>query len=440
MTKGADMTATLTLTRRGFLATGAAVGAAAMLSPRLAFASPQDPTAGDVVVLVFLRGGADGLSLVAPWQMASYHDKRPNIAVADEVGPPTRRGLALRAGGNVAAFDHDGTFALHPAMSALHDGPWAAGDLAIVHAAGLPASESASRSHFESMRYIEHGSAHLGVNTGFLNRYLDALGGNTALSAVGVGGLVQRSISGSVSALSMNDPAAYGVSGFGDVAIARNVLERWYGPSSPTDVVKSVGRATFAGMDALEAVDWDSPAFAVQNAAQYPSTKFGRELGYVAKLIRSNIGLKVACVDFGSWDTHDDMGTPGGGGWFDRLAGELSAGLAAFHRDLGSSMGEVSLVTVSEFGRTIDENGTGGTDHGRGSVMFAMGGGIRGGVHGSFVEQIQDGPEDDLTVLNDYRSVLSEILTVRGGLPSTAAVFPTWAPQPALGVCEAPNP
>lgn len=423
-----------TLTRRGFLATAGAVGAAATLRPRLAFASPENPSTGDVIVLVFLRGGADGLSLVAPFQMGTYHDLRPTIAVKP-TGAAGVAGLPLVAGGAVAPFALDGTFALHPAMSALHAGPWANGDLAVIHAAGMPRSESDSRSHFESMKNWEAGSASLAVNTGFLNRFLQNVGATTRLSAMAAGSNAPRSLAGPVAAYAMQSPADFGVSGFSEVNLARSVLSSWYGSGDPTDLVRAVGRSTIAAVDQLRTIDWNGPTYAVRNGAAYPNTTFGQDLREVAQLIRANVGLRVACVDFGSWDTHQGMGAPGSAGWFDRLAGELSRSLTAFYTDLGNDMGEVTLATISEFGRTINENGTGGTDHGRGSVMFVMGRNVTGGVHGAFVDRIADGPEGDLAVLNDYRTVLAEVLTERGGAASMSTIFPTWTPAAGLGVC-----
>jgi len=170
----------------------------------------------------------------------------------------------------------------------------------------------------------------------------------------------------------------------------------------------------------------------------YGTDDLARNLKETAMLIRGNLGLRVVAIDFGGWDTHDTMGAPEDpASWFRNRATTLANALQAFYTDLGSAMDEVTLFTVSEFGRTIDENGSGGTDHGRGSVMFALGQKIRGGVYGSFVPSITDGPEGDLAVLNDYRRPVSEILSVRGGASSLSTIFPTYSQASPLGLCVA---
>jgi len=426
------------VTRRGFLAGTGAVLATSAFAPQLAFASPENPGTGDVVVLLFLRGGADGLSLVAPWQMPSYRTLRPSIRVKDasEVATPaTQAGLPLVAGGNVGAFALSGTFAMHPGLAQLHSGPWAAGDLAVVHAAGMPASESDTRSHFDSMRNWEMGSASLNVNTGFLNRFLAAVGATDRLAGIGRGSNLQRTLSGPVPAYSMNDLSSFGINGFSNNTRARTALSRWYEPT-PGDLVATVGSNTLNAIGSVAGISWTDARFTPQNGATYGNDDIGRNLAEVSKLIRANLGLRVACLDAGGWDTHEGMGAPEDtNSYFRQRAGQLGNALAAFYQDMGSAMSEVTVVTISEFGRTINENGSGGTDHGRGSSMFVMGGGARGGVHGGFVNQILDGPEGDLTVVNDYRTVLAEVLTARGGATSATSVFPTWAPAAPLGVC-----
>ena len=155
-------------------------------------------------------------------------------------------------------------------------------------------------------------------------------------------------------------------------------------------------------------------------------------------LIRGNLGLRAVAIDFGGWDTHDTMGLPEDpASWFRNRASTLANALQSFYTDLGTLMDEVTLFTVSEFGRTINENGSGGTDHGRGNVMFAMGRKIKGGVYGSFVPSVTDGPEGDLAVLNDYRRPVSEILSVRGGAASLGTIFPTYSQTTPLGLCVA---
>lgn len=425
------------ISRRGFLAGGGAVVAATSLGTKLAFASPTNPTQGDVVVLVFLRGGMDGLSMVAPYRMPSYRTLRPTIRVkeAAEVADPANAGLALDAGGAVDPFALSGTFAFHPGMAALHAGAWADGRLAVVHATGMPASESATRSHFDSMRNWEVGSAAPHQTSGFLNRFLQHVGADR-IAGIARGSAVARSLAGPVPAYSMGSISGFGVSGFANNTRAADTISRWY-ETGTGNAVAQLGADTMAAVDIVRTVNWADPGFAPQHGAVYPTTDFGGQLREVAQLIRAGVGLRGVTVDVGGWDTHSDMGAPEDpNSYFRGRCRELSDALAAFYRDLGPQMDEVTVATISEFGRTIDENGTGGCDHGRGSAMLLMGGGIRGGVHGPFVPSIANGPEDDLAVLTDYRTVLAEVLQTRGGATNASALFPTWTPSAPLGVCR----
>ena len=428
---------TRSITRRGFLAGSGALVASSTLGTRMAFASPESPASGDVIVLVFLRGGMDGLSMVAPYRMPTYRALRPTIRVkeASEVADPANAGLPLDAGGAVGAFDLSGTFALNPGMAALHQTAWADGKLAIVHAAGMPASESATRSHFDAMRNWEVGSAALGQTTGFLNRYLQDVNADR-IAGIGRGSALARSLAGPVPSYSMGSISGFGVTGFSNTTKATAAITRWYDPGTG-DLVAQTGADTMGAVTAVRSINWADPRFAVQNGATYPGSGFGSSLREVAQLIRAGIGLRAVCLDVGGWDTHSDAGAPEDpNGYLRNRCRELAEGLAAFYRDLGTQMDEVTVATVSEFGRTIDENGTGGCDHGRGSAMLVMGGGVRGGVHGPFVPEITNGPEDDLTVLTDYRTVMAEVLTVRGGATDPARLFPTWTPAAPLGVCR----
>ncbi|MFN8052883.1 MAG: DUF1501 domain-containing protein [Acidimicrobiales bacterium] len=425
------------VTRRNFLAGSGAVIAAGAVGPRLAFASPEAPGTGDVIVLVFLRGGADGLSLVAPHQMPTYRALRPTVRVKSpsEVANPANAGLPLVSGGAVGAFPLSGVFAMHPGLAALHAGPWTDGHLAVVHAVGMPASESATRSHFDAMRNWEVGTAAVNLSTGFMNRFLLAAGATDRLAGVGRGSSLQRSLGGPVAAYSMGGISSFGVGGFSSNTKATAALTRWYDVGTG-DIVSQTGATTLGAVGTVRAVNWKDPAYAVQNGAVYPGGSFGDSLREVAQLIRAGLGLRVACIDLDGWDTHGEMGLPEDPtGYFRGRCEELATGLAAFSRDLGTQMSEVTVATISEFGRSIEENGTGGVDHGRGSAMLVMGGGIRGGVHGPFVPTIVDGPEDDLTVLTDYRTVMAEVLSVRGGATDTSTLFPTWAPTAPLGLC-----
>lgn len=422
------------LSRRGFLSAlgvgGATVGLSAT-GARLAFAAPGQSTSGDVLVVVFNRGGVDGLNLVAPFQMPTYRALRPTIRVKDpgEFTDATgKAGLPLVQGGAVGAFPLSGTFALHPGMEALHAGAWSQGKLAVVHAAGMPTGESASRSHFESQRNWEAGTGRLSVHDGFLNRHLAQLQGTTRLAGLSRGNTLSAMLDGTAPAIAMNRISEFGVTGFADNDAARSALTNMYARGA--DVVTATGAGALDTIATIRSLPADPGP---RNGAAYGWDDLSTNLKEIARLIRAGVGLRVATVDHGGWDTHNGQGAPESNGQFRSRAASLSTALQAFHQDLGGSVG-VTVVCISEFGRTINENGSGGTDHGRGSAMLVMGGGIRGGVHGDFPDRIENGPEGDLVVLNDYRRVLSEVLTVRAGGTDLGRTFPTYAVQPFLGL------
>lgn len=424
------------LSRRGFMGlvgTGAAVLGYSSLGSRMAFATPENPSTGDVLVVVFMRGGWDGLNVVAPYQYPTYKTLRPTIRIKEpsEFTDPTgKAGLPLVAGGNVAPFDLSGTFAFNPSMTHLHAGAWADGKLAVIHAAGMPASESSTRSHFEAEQYWERGTRSLGTSSGFVNRYLAGQSGLDRLSAVGRGSTLQTSLQGPATAVSMSSISGFGVTGFPNNTQARNALNNLYRHGPP--LLDETGADTLDVINLLTSLPADPGP---QNGATYGTDDLSRNLREVARLIRGNVGLRAVAIDFGGWDTHSDMGMPEDpASYMRQRTGLVSQAFQAFYRDLGTAMDEVTLVTLSEFGRTIGENGSGGTDHGRGNLMFALGGKIKGGVYGGFPGTIADGPEGDLTVMTDYRRVLSEILQVRCGATNLGSIFPTYTQQSPLGL------
>ena len=226
------------LSRRSFMglvgAGTTALGVTGM-GARMAFATPASPSSGDVIVVVFMRGAWDGLSVVAPYQMPTYKALRPTIRIkesAEFTDPTGKAGLPLLDGGAVAPFPLSGTFAFNPSMTHLHQGAWADGHLAVVHAAGMPASESSTRSHFEAEQYWEKGTRSLNVTSGFLNRYLSGLSGLDRLSAVGRGSTLQTSLQGAANAVSMGSISGFGVTGFPNNTQARTALVGLY-PHGP---------------------------------------------------------------------------------------------------------------------------------------------------------------------------------------------------------------
>lgn len=410
-----------TLTRRRFLgySTAAGAGLAAGTTTRLAFGDPNDPATGDVVVAVFLRGGADGLSLVPPFGDADYAPLRPRIAVPAP-GP---------VGG---ALNLNGFFGLHPAMTDLYTTAWANGHLAVVHAVGMPASESDTRSHFEAQDYWERTSANPLVRTGWLARHLASSPSSSNVAGIGLRSALPVSLRGYSGAIAVRSVNGFRIDGFPsrDMASVQSALTTMYA-SAPGPFAQS-------GREALQAADLIAMAggnrFPPQNGALYPRTDLGDSLQAVGQLIRARVGVRAVAVDTGGWDMHDDMGTSTSGQMADR-ANRLSQALAAFYTDMGTAMAEITVVTMSEFGRTVKENGNNGTDHGRGSAMFVMGGGIKGGVYGRWPGVVDNSdPDRDLTVANDFRTVLAEVLRKRLDNANVAQVFPGFTDPGALGL------
>ncbi|MBI5092708.1 MAG: DUF1501 domain-containing protein [Candidatus Hydrogenedentes bacterium] len=353
-----------------------------------------DPDQPHTLVVVFLRGGADGLNMVAPVEDDAYYRLRPRIAI------PKDQALPL-----------DGFFRLNPRLAKLLE-LYANGALAIVHGAG---SEDTSRSHFEAQDFMEHGGV---VAGGWVGRYLRARpsAGAAPLAAVHIGKTQPESLRGAPAAVAME---SFEVFSFGDRA--ENFLTQLAALyRHETDLLGGAGAQMLSALDKIRALrDAD---YRPEHGATYPQRPFARGLRQIAQLIKARVGLETASIDLGGWDSHF-----GAASIMDPLLDQLSEGLAAFCQDLGSRMDNVTVVAMSEFGRRAYENASGGTDHGRGGVMFVLGGGVRGGrvlctwpgLDGDKLE----GP-GDLPVLHNYRNVLASILTRHGGVENLNRVFP----------------
>ncbi|MBV6395869.1 MAG: hypothetical protein HFACDABA_01456 [Anaerolineales bacterium] len=375
--------------------------------PRLAFAPKYSAPRGDTLVVIFLRGAADTLNIVVPHAEDAYYKLRPTL----NIPRPDDNKASLRA------LDLDGFFGFHPAMSPLLDA-WTEKQLAIIHACGAP---DESRSHFKAMELMERGvEDERGPASGWIGRHLATLdtGNNSPLRAVGLGEMPQRSLSGTVPVSALRSIADFHLKGDERaVAQMRAALDTLY---SGADSFSVLGQETLAILDILQQLDpTQSPI------SSYPDTDFALALQQVSMLIKADVGLEVAAIDLGGWDTHFAQG--GTEGQMARLMKELSEGLAAFHADLRDHMNNITVVTMSEFGRRAAENGSFGTDHGHGSMMMVMGANVDGGkVHGAWPglrEGQLIGP-GDLAVTTDYRDVLSEILVKRLNNPALADIFP----------------
>lgn len=414
--------------RRSFLRrTSCAAGVASTLAlrPKLAFATPSNPAAGDALVVVFLRGGADGLSMTPPTGAAydSYAALRPSIAVTPD------QSLALDSSNVNAVFPQglDGVVGLHPQLQPLYESVWANGQMAVLPASGLPDGESRSRSHFEAQQFWDRGSASLSVRTGFLARLEAALGATGPVAGVTTSSNSSEMLRGSRHAFSVSNLDSFGVNGFRNRTRAEAALNDMYvGPG----LVNMEGAATLDVAGLLQALSTDGTSF--------PNTGIGRDLRDVSVMLQANIGLVSAVVNHGGWDHHDELGAPDDpNGRFYRRVTELGQALRAFIDELGpAGLAETTIAVISEFGRTVDENGNGGTDHGRAGTMLLIGAGVQGGVFGNDYPDVVAEDSNNrraFRVLTDYRQGLSEILGTRIGV---TGLFPTMVPGTTLGVAR----
>ena len=380
--------------------------------PRLAFAPAQTAPRGDTLIVIFLRGAADVLNMVVPHGEEAYYNLRPTIGIP--------RPDARTADPNQRAIDLDGFFGLHPAMRPLLE-PWQDNKLGLIHACGAP---DESRSHFKAMELMERGvEDERGPASGWIGRHLASwdTGNTSPLRAIGLGQMVPRSLYGSVPASAMQSIIDFHLSS--DAETARFMRTMLGGLYSGSDQLAVVGQETLGIIDTLEQLD---PA-GYQPPVAYPETDFGRGLMQIAMLVKAEVGLEVAAIDLGGWDTH--VGQGGSVGLMAGLLADLSGGLAALHADLHEQMGSLTVVVMSEFGRRAKENAGLGTDHGHGSLMMLLGGNVAGGkIHGIWPGLSRDqlfGP-GDLAVTTDYRDVLAEVITRRLGNPAVDQIFPDY--------------
>ena len=382
--------------------------------PRLAFAPKNTAPRGDTLVVIFLRGAADVLNMVVPHGEDAYYLLRPTLGIPrpDDHGKKKEERV----------LDLDGFFGFHPSMNSLLDA-WASKQLAIVHACGAP---DESRSHFKAMELMERGvDDERGPASGWIGRHLATLdtGNSSPLRAVGMGTRPQRSLSGSVPVSALRSITDFHLGGderaLQQMRAALNVVYE-------DDVL---GQDTLSIMDTLQQLDPNNyhpfdKLRAASPITNYPETEFGLALKQTAMLIKAEVGLEVSAIDVGGWDTHFAQGSVSG--QMPNLMKDLATGLAAFHADMQDHMQNLTVVTMSEFGRRASENGSLGTDHGHGSMMMLMGGHVDGGkVHGAWPglgEGQLMGP-GDLAVTTDYRDVLSEVLTKRLNNPATQEIF-----------------
>jgi len=354
----------------------------------------------------------DGLNAVIPYAEQEYYDLRPSIAV-----PRPKSGDAT------AALDLNGHFGLHPALAPFKP-IYDEGHLAIVHAVGSP---DTTRSHFDAQDYMESGTPGVKSTTdGWLNRYLQTKADPKAspFRAVAMGANMPRMMQGKAPALSISNLNDFGIrvgSGESGQAI-QGGFEAMY-EQTANAALRGTGHETFEAVKLLKTVN--PTQYQPVAGANYPRGPYGDRLKQVAQLVKSDIGLEVAFADIGGWDTHVAEGA-GQGQLANRLI-EFGQGIAALYADLKDRADEIVILTMTEFGRTAKENGNRGTDHGHASVMFLLGGNIKGGqIHGKWpglkTDQLYE--RRDLAITTDFRDVFAELAKTHLGATNLNAIFP----------------
>jgi uncharacterized protein (DUF1501 family) len=414
------------LTRREFLV-GCSAAIAAMSGSwisNVAFAAPGDTARRDILVVVFLRGGCDGLSVVAPVDDGNYVVARGDLRIPDQ---GTDAGLRL------ANPLPGGDFRLN-ARGAPFKELYDSGALAVVHACGLT---NGTRSHFEAMDYMERGIADgTPSGAGWLARHLNAINPGTLIPALATTSNTPDSLIGTSSAVALTDAANFRVRA-GTTAFSTQIQDALRGFYQGSTPLLQAGATTLTAINAVQdKLPRDSRgnpiAYTPEYNASYPQGGLGNSMRTVAQLVKMDVGLQVATVDFGGWDTHE-----GQANIFPTLLDVLSRALHAFFNDLYNFQNRLCVVVMSEFGRRLKANRSAGTDHGHGNLMLAMGGGIRGGrMYGTWpglaTEQLDNGV--DLKITTDYRTVLAELLERRTANANTDSVFPGFGATTPVGL------
>ncbi len=412
------------LSRRQFLQ--ASGGAAAFLAtvpawlPKVAYAG-ADCSSRDVIISIFLRGAADGLTMCVPYGDPGYYAPglRPLLTIPRPDSTDPNRATAIT--------DY---FGLPPAMTPLLDA-YNAGQLLFVHATGIT---NANRSHFDAQRYMEIGKWNdPTLFTGWLGRHLATappLVPGSALRGVGLSFGLQQTLVGGPQALPIPNLDTYGLSGTSTTVTQREVtLDQLYDLPG-NELVRAAANNTIRTIDLLDAINFSG--YVPAGGAAYPTDGFGNSLKSTAALIKAEVGVEAVAIDVGGWDTHNAQGVFTGGAMFN-LMNSLAGGLRALHLDLfnGGANTNVTVVVMTEFGRRAYQNGSAGTDHGYGCMMMVMGEYVSGGRVLTNWPGLSPGQlyaDRDLAITIDYRDILAEIVQNRLDNPNLAAVFPDYAP------------
>lgn len=367
-----------------------------------------------IIVCIFQRGAMDGLMAVTPFTDEYLKAARPGLFMT-----------AATQGNNNPLIDLDGRFGLHPAMSSFAP-LFKENRLAIVHGIGSPNN---TRSHFDAQDYMESGTPfNKGTASGWLNRAAGLLGHDASpFRSVSLTSSLPRSFYGDNAAIAISNLRDFSIQMKGNpmaANMAAKSFEELYDQTS-SSLLKETGKESFDAVKMLQKTDVSK--YTPANGAVYPVSALGNALKQIAQLIKMEVGLEVAFAESGGWDTHFNQGTATG--IFARNVTDLSSSITAFWTDLGALQDDVTLMTMTEFGRTVKQNGTGGTDHGRASCLFVLGNDVNGGkVHGNVqplsVDNLEDGR--DLAVTTDFRSVFSEVAGKHLNIHNDKVLFPEW--------------
>lgn len=367
-----------------------------------------------IMVCIFQRGAMDGLMAVTPFTDAYLQKARPSLFMS-----------AAKSAGN-SLIDLDGRFGLHPSMAPFEQ-LFRDKRLAVVHGVGSP---NTTRSHFDAQDYMESGTPFKkGTDSGWLNRATGLLGheGATPFQAVSLTSSLPRSFYGDHPAVAISNLEDFSIQLRGNVLAANTAaksFEDLYDKTS-SSLLNKTGKESFEAMKILKSAD--VKGYRPANGVVYPNSPLGNSLKQIAQLVKMDVGMEIAFTECGGWDTHYNQGTANG--TFARNVSDLSESINAFWTDMGEYQDDVELMTMTEFGRTVHQNGSGGTDHGRGSCMFILGNDVAGGkVYGKVPELSIENLEDrrDLPVTTDFRAVFSEVAQAHLKIRDTKKLFPDW--------------
>ncbi len=365
-----------------------------------------------VLVCIFQRGAMDGLMAVSPYADPNLKFMRPTLYMS----PAQTEG---------ASIDLDGYFSLHPGLASFNP-LFKEGRMAIVHGVGSPNN---TRSHFDAQDYMESGTPfNKGTASGWLNRAVGLLRHDgTPFRAVSVTSALPRSLYGDNEAIAINNLQDFAIQMRGNpmgANLAAKSFEELYDQTS-SELLNKTGKESFDAMKMLNVNNIKN--YQPANGVVYPNSPLANSLKQIAMLIKMDVGLEVAFAESGGWDTHFNQGTTNG--ILARNLKDFSDSIAAFWKDMDAYQDEVTVMTMTEFGRTVHQNGTGGTDHGRASCLFVLGNNVQGGkVYHNMKTMSKENLEDgrDLPVSTDFRTVFSAVADAHLKLNDDKKLFPEW--------------